>query len=123
MRVSMVRSQAARHKLAPRHRTLMLMAALIAPPLVTSAPAATITNVDTTSHAIKIAGDDPDNKRTLGPGRQLEDICPDGCILRMNGSKDHDYIIEGHELLSVEGGTLYYDGVIQKPSKGKDAEK
>lgn len=54
--------------------------------------------------------------RALKPEETLQGICSKGCILRLNGSERHEFIVEPDQRLSIEGGDIFLDG-IDTPSQ------
>lgn len=76
----------------------------------TAAQAASITNQDTTTYQIEIMAKSVRRQHALEPGKVLSGVCDDGCVIRLNGSPDNDYTLEGRERVSIEGGLVYYDG-------------
>jgi hypothetical protein len=85
-----------------------------------AADAATITNRDDQEQKLTIIEGEATTEHTLKPGQVLENICAKGCIIRLNGSEDDEYEVEGADVVSVEEGFLYYDGPDepQQPSSG-----
>lgn len=45
----------------------------------------------------------------IAAGKRLFGLCPDGCILRLEGAEDGRYTLEGNERLAIEDGVIYYD--------------
>lgn len=75
------------------------------------AQAASITNRDDRDHKVTlIATGEKPRDQILKSNAVLADICPKGCIVRLNDRKDDEYELEGPEVVSIEDGALYYDG-------------
>ena len=71
-------------------------------------------NKDNRPHVLTVLGAAHPQRLHVLPGAQLENLCPSGCIVRMDGKTENDYRIEGNEHISIEDGTLYYDGELLK---------
>lgn len=79
------------------------------------AHAVTLTNKDSKTHSVEVRVKSSRREHELAPGNSLKGFCEAGCIIRLNGSADHDFILEGSERVSIEGGLVYYDGEEIKP--------
>ena len=77
--------------------------------------AATISNRDDKEQNITIIEGDSKVDRVLKPQQVLEQICPKGCVLRLNGSDDDEYELEPMDVVSIEDGYLYYDAPEAAP--------
>ncbi|MGI9476003.1 MAG: hypothetical protein ACR2PI_04810 [Hyphomicrobiaceae bacterium] len=84
---------------------------------VTSTHAVTLSNKDSATYKIEIIAKSTRREHQLGPGKSMANICEQGCIIRLNGSVDDDYELEGSERVSIEGGLVYYDGEEVKKSR------
>ena len=84
---------------------------------LTSAHAVTLSNNDNATYKIEVIAKSTRREHQLGPGKSITNICEQGCIIRLNGSADHDYELEGSERVSIEGGLVYYDGEEVKRPK------
>jgi hypothetical protein len=81
------------------------------------ASAASLTNRDNREHQVTILEKAQASvTRALKPEETLQGICPKGCIVRLDGSERHEFIVEGDESLSIEGGEIFLDGVEPKPA-------
>jgi len=76
----------------------------------TSVQAATLVNRDVGNYQIEVFFKSSRRAYDLASGKSLAGFCPEGCIIRLNGSEDHDFALEGSERVSIEGGLVYYDG-------------
>lgn len=85
--------------------------------------AATLTNADRVAHSIMVIKDNVRQSHELRPGGLLEELCQDGCIVRIDGDPDKDFILEGSERVSIEGGLLYYDGEVAPKRDASEANK
>ncbi len=45
-----------------------------------------------------------------GHTTSLEGVCDKGCVIRLNDSEKDEYELKGSEAVSIEDGSLYYDG-------------
>lgn len=83
----------------------------IAALLMTSAASAvTITNRDINEMKISVMEGATKQDHVLASGKGLGGVCEKGCIIRLNDSETDEYELEGPEVVSIEGGFLYYDG-------------
>jgi hypothetical protein len=76
---------------------------------VTPVHAATVTNRDAKEYKLTVLEGDKSQNHTLKPSGVLQDVCPKGCIVRLNDSENDEYELEGTEIVSIEDGYLYYD--------------
>lgn len=93
--------------------------------MTSAAHAVTVTNRDGKDVTVTIIEGEAKKDSVLGPGKVIEGVCQKGCIIRLNGSENDDYELEGSEAVSVEEGFLYYDTPLQDgaPQAGSaDAE-
>lgn len=75
------------------------------------ASAASITNRDDRDHKVMVmAAGERAREQVLEPNGVLSDVCPKGCVVRLNDKAAQEYELEGPETVSIEGGLLYYDG-------------
>ncbi len=84
-----------------------LIVALIGSP---GAYASSITNRDGTDQKVSVIEGNAAADHVLRPSATLEGICKKGCVIRLNDSKNDEYELKGSEVVSIEGGYLYYDG-------------
>ena len=75
----------------------------------TTASAAPVTNRDTKEYKLTVLEGDKAQHHALKPSSVLQDVCPKGCIVRLNDSENDEYELEGTEIVSIEDGYLYYD--------------
>jgi hypothetical protein len=73
---------------------------------------ASVTNRDNTARSLKVIEASKATDHDLAPGKSLDDVCNEGCIVRIDGSPEKDFVLEGTERVSIEGGLLYYDGEV-----------
>ena len=85
--------------------------ALLGMTLLATSPiaAATVTNRDAKDYKLTVLEGDKAQHHTLKPAGTLQDVCPKGCIVRLNDSENDEYELEGTEIVSIEDGYLYYD--------------
>jgi hypothetical protein len=89
----------------------------------TAAHAVSITNRDEHDHKLTVIEGDTKSDHVLRPSQTLNDICAKGCIVRLNDSEDDEYQLESDDVVSIEDGSLFYDGPDaanpQQPATGK----
>ena len=100
------------------HLIKSLAAALVALVASTSFSLATasVTNRDDKDHKLTIIEGEKKQDFTLKPNQVLENICPQGCVLRLNDSEDDEYQLEPKDVVSIEDGYLYYDNQDAEPA-------
>ena len=76
----------------------------------TAAHAVSITNRDEHDHKVTIIEGDTKADHVLKPSQALNGICAKGCTIRLNDSEDDEYQLEANDVVSIEDGSLYYDG-------------
>ncbi len=72
--------------------------------------ASSITNRDGTDQKVSVIEGNAAADHILRPSATLEGICSKGCVIRLNDSQKDEYELKGSEVVSIEGGYLYYDG-------------
>ncbi len=79
---------------------------------VTSTPvnAISVTNRDDKDHKITVVEGETKTDYALKATAVVDNICLQGCIIRLNDSENDEYELEGTEVVSIEDGYLYYDG-------------
>ncbi len=82
---------------------------------------ASVTNRDDKDHKITIIEGDKKQDFTLKANQVLENICAQGCVLRLNDSEDDEYQLEPKDQVSIEDGYLYYDN--QEDEKPEEPKK
>jgi translation initiation factor 1 (eIF-1/SUI1) len=85
--------------------------------------AVSVTNRDEKDHQITIIEGEKKQEYTLKPNQALENICAQGCVLRLNNNEDDDYQLEPKDVVSIEDGALYYDNESEAEEKPEDAKK
>ena len=98
---------------------LMTGLALLSVGLQSAVQASTLINADRVSRKILVIKGDSRTPQTLEPGAVIKEICKDGCIVRIDEDANRDFVLEGTERVTIEGGLLYYDGELSKPVPGK----
>jgi len=76
----------------------------------TAAHAVSITNRDEHDHKLTIIEGSSKADHMLRPAQAVSGVCVKGCIVRLNDSEDDEYQLEANDVVSIEDGTLYYDG-------------
>ncbi len=74
------------------------------------AHASSITNHDAKDYKVTVIEGKATKALVLKPSATLEGICPKGCVIRLNDSKNDEYELQGSDVVSIEDGYLYYDG-------------
>jgi hypothetical protein len=82
---------------------------------------ASVTNRDDKDHKITIIEGEKKQDFTLKPNQILENVCAQGCVLRLNDSEDDEYQLEPKDQVSIEDGYLYYDN--QEEEKPEEPKK
>lgn len=100
---------------------LLTIGSLPALALVHTAVAATLTNADRNDRTITVIKGAELRTEILKSGTLIKGLCPDGCIVRIDGNPDRDFILEGRERVTIENGLLYYDGEISPEAKSEDS--
>jgi hypothetical protein len=76
----------------------------------TAAHAVSITNRDEHDHKVTVIEGETKADHVLKPSQTLNGICAKGCIVRLNDVEDDEYQLEANDTVSIEDGSLYYDG-------------
>jgi hypothetical protein len=76
----------------------------------TAAHAVSITNRDEREHKVTVIEGEAAAEHVLKPSQTVTDICLKGCTIRMNSSEDDEYRLAASDVVSIEDGTVYYDG-------------
>jgi hypothetical protein len=75
-----------------------------------AAHAVSITNRDEHDHKLTVTEGDTKAEHVLPPSQTLNGICMKGCTVRLNDNEDDEYQLEADDVVSIEDGSLYYDG-------------
>jgi hypothetical protein len=78
--------------------------------MTSAAHAVTITNRDVKDMKVSVIEGAARQDHVLATGKGLDGVCQKGCIIRLNDSESDEYELEGPEVVSIDGGFLYYDG-------------
>jgi hypothetical protein len=78
--------------------------------LTGEADAASLGNRDEKDRKVTIVEPSGSKEHVLKPGAVLQGICAKGCVVRLGEGTDHEYELEGNEIVSVENGYLYFEG-------------
>lgn len=77
--------------------------------------ASSVTNHDTEVRQFTIIEGGQQNQFSIKPGERIDKVCQRGCILRLDGIEDGQYVLsEGTEIVSIEDKVLYYDGAEKR---------
>ncbi len=80
------------------------------------ADAVRLTNNDSRSYAISVKEASGITTHDVEASQTLENFCKQGCGIILKGVEDGAYTLpEGNEIVSIEGGQLYYDGSAVAP--------
>ena len=82
-----------------------------------AAHAVSITNRDDQDHKVTIIEGELSAEHMLKPLQALNGICARGCVIRLNDSEDDEYQLEADDVVSIEDGSLYYDGPDAGPEQ------
>ncbi len=76
-----------------------------------AADALTLTNRDEQDHKVTVIEGEKKTDFVVKPSESLADVCPKGCVIRLDdiADEDQDYELEGTETVSIEDGFLYYE--------------
>ena len=98
-------------------RVRLLAVGLLAALVQANATAAlTIINRDDHDHKVTVVEGNRSTDHVLKPDAQIENVCPKGCVLRLNGSVEEEYELEGNEVVFIEDGNLYYEDAPNAPA-------
>jgi hypothetical protein len=101
-------------------KSLTVAAVMLAASTSFAFASASVTNRDDKDHKITIIEGDKKQDFTLKANQVLENICAQGCVLRLNDSEDDEYQLEAKDQVSIEDGYLYYDNQDdEKPEEPK----
>jgi len=98
-------------------RLALAMSVTVVPSI---AMASTIINRDNVVREIRVLFSPASIARRqvrLLPGGEIRSLCTAGCTIRIDGSAEKDFILDGSERTSIEGGLLYYDGDAKAAAK------
>jgi len=76
----------------------------------TAAHAVSITNRDEHDHKVTVIEGNAKADHVLKPSQALNGICVKGCTIRLNDTEDDEYQLEGSDVVSIEDGSLFYEG-------------
>lgn len=76
----------------------------------TVAHAVSITNRDDHDYKVTVIEGNAKADHVLKPSQALTGICAKGCTIRLNDTEDDEYQLEANDVVSIEDGTLFYDG-------------
>ena len=76
------------------------------------ANAVSLTNRDARPHTLRVIIGKRTQDRQIEPGASIKDFCKSGCVVRIDGSAEKDFILEGTERVSIENDLMYYDGEV-----------
>lgn len=107
---------------AVRRIAFAMLAALAMSGLGSTAHASTIVNSDDQPHTILIAVDAERRSETLQAKAVREGLCPDGCIVTIEGQTDATYVLQGREHVTIEGGVMYWDRQLPPAGADKNTE-
>ena len=77
--------------------------------LATDGSAASLTNRDANEHKLSVISGKDGQSRVLKPNEAWNDICPKGCVVRLDDNENATYELEGSDVVSIEDGFIYYD--------------
>ena len=80
-----------------------------------------LNNRDDVARSVTIQAKSMRRRFDVEPGAAIRDFCGDGCVIRIDEDEGRDFLIEGNERLSIEGGLVYFDGEIVEKPEGDEA--
>lgn len=86
-----------------------------------SARAQVLENRDDVVRSVTIKAKSMRRQLDVQAGGSIRDFCADGCVIRIDEDVNRDFLIEGNERLSIEGGLVYFDGVMVETSESDAA--
>ena len=92
-----------------RYLTLVAVAFLTLQTVCSPASAASLTNRDATEHTLEIISGGQGGSKILKPEEALNDICPKGCVVRLDADQLTTYELQASDIVSIEDGFIYYD--------------
>ena len=78
--------------------------------MTSTAFAVTVTSRSDKKIKISVIEGTVTQNHVLEIGKGIVGVCQQGCIIRLNDSGGDEYELEGSEVVSIDGGFLYYDG-------------
>lgn len=73
------------------------------------ASAASVTNRDVREHTLEVISGNEGASRLLKPNEAWSDVCPKGCVVRLDADEITTYELQGSDVVSIEDGFIYYD--------------
>jgi hypothetical protein len=77
--------------------------------LGTSAFAASITNLDSKEYSFSVIEEDKTTDYTVSPSQMIENLCPNGCLIRLNSGEKDEFEFQPEDVVVIEDGQLYLD--------------
>ena len=81
----------------------------------TSAGAVSVTNRDGSDHKVTVVEGEAKQDLVVKGGAVLNGICPKGCLISLDDSKDDPSELEGPEVTWIEGGVLLEEQLDDTP--------
>ncbi len=90
---------------------------LLVSSVVHAGASVSITNRDDRDHKVTLIEGEQKVDHVLKRDQTLQDVCPKGCVLRLNDVDDDEYQLEPGDVVSIEEGFLYYDAPEEQPAQ------
>jgi len=105
-------------------RCSVLLTILVTALTATAAGAVTITNKDGEQRRIVVLGTGDKLERAIKPGETIKDLCPRGCVVRIDDRPEWTFRLERGIVVAIEGGEVYYeDATPPVPDVGPPPKK
>lgn len=83
-----------------------------------AAQSASITNRDDVDRKVTIIEGSSPKSQILKPNEAIRGVCKEGCLVRIDDSRDDPFELEGSDVTSIEDGQLYDDETVAPPASG-----
>lgn len=98
-----------------------MMAAILVLAMPAAPRAATIVNKDKHAHPLTLIERKGVRVQQIEPGAKLDGICVNGCVVRVGKDENAEFQLAGDEMVSIENGVIYFDGLTGSQPARKPA--
>lgn len=92
--------------------------------LASTASAVSISNREDTAQTLTIIVGDARKSRVIKPEETLDNVCKEGCLLRLNNDvRDDPYELQGSDVVSIEDGELWLEDAGEAAASPSGARK